>query len=307
MNRAKLLLVLGLFIFLMPGLVSAQESQPPKTIEYIVIADTANLRAGAGTNFSVVGTVSRDESLLVYDETPEVPGWLRIYRPDQEDAYIADFLVERAPMRFYPPDQEPIAVISGRGKNISDVLDLPRGAYRIDAVVRDNSFMLKTTTVTGDCDDETIFNELNFDVNRLVISGLFVSTGCSIIFAADNVDGDWELAIRNLLEETAFEASLLKIENGTKLAGMARTLTMATFLPEGIWKISGIVNDQAFILRPQVLTGDCDGSSVFNEVNFDVEILEVATVYRSEKDGCVIFWETFNVEGSWELTFEKVR
>jgi hypothetical protein len=307
MRKIELAFILGLLVLLIPALASAQDIQPPKTIEYIVISDTANLRAGAGTNFNVVGTVSTGDSLLVYDETPEVTGWLRVYRPNQEDAYIADFLVERAPMRFYPPDQEPILVISGRGKNISEVLDLPRGAYRIDAVIQDNSFILETTTIEGDCDDEAIFNELNFDVNRLVISGLFVSSGCSVIFETDNVDGDWEISIRDLLNEDALASSLLGIENGTKITGAGRTLTMATFLPEGIWTISGVVNDQAFILRPQVLTGDCDSSSVFNELDFDVETLEISTVYRSEEDGCIIFWETFNVEGSWEMTFEQIR
>ena len=82
-------------------LVFGQDDDTTKTIEYIVTAASANLRAGAGTGFAIVETVTQGDSLLIYDETPETAGWLRIYREGQDDAYIADFLVERAPMRYY--------------------------------------------------------------------------------------------------------------------------------------------------------------------------------------------------------------
>ena len=82
---------------------------------------------------------------------------------------------------------------------------------------------------------------------------------------------------------------------------------MATSLPEGIWTISATVDDQAFILVPQVLVGKCSSSAAFNELDFDVQRLEVSTVYRSADGGCTIFWETSNVEGSWEIKFEKIR
>jgi hypothetical protein len=173
--------------------------------------------------------------------------------------------------------------------------------------VQDNAFILTTTVVEGDCRDDILFNELNFDTNRLIISALLISQGCSLIFETDNVSGNWEFAIRDVLDRDVLQESLLTIESGTVISGIGRTLTMATSLPEGIWTISATVGDQAFILVPQVLVGKCSDSAAFNEIDFDVQRLEVSTVYRSAEGGCTIFWETSNVEGSWEIKFEKVR
>lgn len=297
-----------ILLFCFPFAVIAQDTDTPEVIEYIVTTDTANLRLGPGTNFGVAGTAVRGESLLVYDETPEVAGWLRIYRSQEDDAYIADFLVERAPTRFYPVDQEPVATASGRGKGTTEVFDLPSGAYRIDAVVEDNAFILESVTVAGDCRDQTIFNELNFDVNRLTISGLLISQGCSLIFETDNVSGNWEIEVRDILDLDVLLEALLEIEDGAGISAAGRALTMPTQLPEGLWNISATVNDQAFILVAQVLMGDCDDGVVFNELDFDTGVLELSTLYRSQgDDGCVIFWETENVQGAWELTFEEIR
>lgn len=301
-------------IFLATSVIitQAQESTPEtsdvKTIEYIVIADTANLRSGPGTNFSAVGRVANGESLLIYDESPETSGWLRVYREEEEDSYIADFLVERAPMRFYPIDQEPLLEVSGRGKDITEVFEIPRGAYRIDVTAEDNAFILKTVIVEGECRDSVIFNEISFGTSRMTMSGLLVSQGCSIIFETDNVDGNWEFEIRDIIVDVEFLTNnILTIETGTIISGNGRALTMATLLPEGVWTITAKVEDNAFILRPQVLNGDCDTGSVFNELVRGSEILDVATVYRSPEDGCIIFWETSNVDQLWEIGFEKLR
>ncbi|MEW6580510.1 MAG: SH3 domain-containing protein [Chloroflexota bacterium] len=307
MNHQKCLLTVLCLICLsslVPVIIYAQDEN---TIEYLVAADTANLREGPGTGYNIVGIANRGESLLIFDELQEVPGWFRVKLDNGTSAYIADFLVERAPMRYYWVDQEPIAVFSGRGRNISDVVDLPRGAYRVDATVQDNAFILTTTVVEGDCRDDVLFNELDFDTNRLIISALLMSQGCSFIFETDNVSGNWEFAIRDLLDGDALRESLLTIENGTTIPGIGRTLTMATILPEGIWTISATVDDQAFILVPQVLVGECSSSAVFNELDFEAKRLEVSTVYRSDDGGCTIFWETNNVVGSWEIKFEKIR
>lgn len=298
-----------LAVLLVPFLASAQDSSSadePATIEYIVTAETANLRAEPNTSASIVDTVSSGDSLLIYDEEPEEEGWLRIFRNGEDDAFIADFLVERAPMRFYPVDQEPVVSVSGRGSNITEVYDFPRGAYRIDATVEDRAFILQTVVVEGDCRDSNIFNELNFDANRLSISGLFVSSGCSILFQTDNVDGNWEFEVRDLLDSEILEENLFEIEDGSSIAGTGRTLTMATALPGGLWTITANVNDSAFILRANVLTGDCDDTSVLNEFNSDVDTLELSTAYRNPGDTCIIFWETSNVDGSWEIIFEQL-
>ncbi len=280
--------------------------EEPQTVEYIVTSQTTvNLRGGPGTRYPVVGTAASGDSLLIYDSPPEVEGWLRVYRPGETDAYIADFLVERAPMRFYPADQEPILTASGRGSSVTDVFEIPRGAYRVDALVRDNSFILESIVVEGNCTDSTIFNELTWEANHLIISGLFVSNGCSVIFQTSNLNGDWEFALRDIVDEDVLSEMLLTIEDGTMINGTGRALTMPTLLPEGIWRITAVVDDTAFIMRPQVLTGGCDDLSIFNELDFESERIEASMVYRS--DECIIFWETSNVEGDWGVTFEQMR
>ena len=101
-----LTLAIILACLLVPQVATAQDGdETGNTTEYIVSAEAANLRSGPGTGYDIVGTAYRGDSLQIYDETPETKGWLRIFRPDEEDAYIADFLVERAPMRFYPSEQ----------------------------------------------------------------------------------------------------------------------------------------------------------------------------------------------------------
>lgn len=297
---ASVVLILSSSFF---GGVLAQDDEQPDVIEYLVASQTVNLRSGPGTNYSIVGTASEGESLLIYNETPEVAGWLRIYRAEEEDAYIADFLVDRAPTRFYSVTQEPIATFSGRGNQISDSIDLPSGAYRFDAVVSDNLFTLRSHTVSGDCRDQTVFNALSYDSNSLVLSALFISDGCSVVLETDNVDGAWEIEVRDLLDEALLE-DLLTIDNNTSISGKSQALTMPTMLPKGAWSISATVNGNAFILFSRVLTGDCDEKLVMDEMDFDVNVLEAFSVYRS--NGCIIFWETAGFDGNWEISFKKL-
>jgi hypothetical protein len=294
-----------LMIFINYG-VAGQDAETRLT-EYIVTAETANLRTGPGTNFSVAGTVTRGETLLVIEDASGSEGWLRVSRESGE-SYIADFLVEKAPIRFYPLEQEPIVVASGRGKGITEVFDFPRSAYRIDAQIEDRSFILKIIVVEGECDDDIIFNELNFDTTRLTISGLFVSSGCSIIFETDNVDRNWSIEVRDILDDEFLIESFFEIEDGSTISGVGRNLTMGTFIGEGIWTINANVLDRSYILRSHVLSGDCEDTVVFNELDFDASSLEVSTVYRNRGDeACVVFWETDNVDSEWSLTFNKLR
>lgn len=282
--------------------------EPPDVFEYIVTADKANLRSGAGTSFDIVTSVVKGDSLLIYVETPATSGWLRVYRPGEDDAYIADYLVEKAPMRFYPVNQPAIVTVSGRGKGISDIYEVPEGLYRIDAVVQDRSFILHVIGVEGDCPDDNLLNELNFDSRTLVISTLFISKGCSVIFETDNVSGDWQIELRNLLEPDFFIESLLDIENGTAIASNGHVFTMGTILDPGIWTVSANVSAEAFILHAHVLSGECDDTSVFNELDFNAKTLEVSTVYKNNgSESCIVYWETSNVRGDWSLTFEKLR
>jgi hypothetical protein len=299
------LAVCGAVVF--PAQAQEPTPAPPSVVAYLVIAQTANLRSGPSTDTAVLETASAGDRLLIYDEVPSTEGWLRVFRDGQADAFIADFLVERAPVTFYPTDQEPYLEVSGRGGTVTEVYEIPIGAYRVDATIRDQSFILQIVVIEGDCEDEILFNELNFDVNRLTISGLFVSMGCSVVFETENVNGEWELALRDIIVDDAFlEANTLTIENGTLIRGSGRALTMPTELPAGVWTVSAVVGHNAFILWPQVLYGDCDSSAVFNELDLDAEALEVSSVYRSTKPGCIIYWETSNVEGEWLIMFSRL-
>lgn len=308
-----LFVLLGLVIFQLS--VLGQDATPsgasddmPDVVEYIVTADSANLRSGAGTNFATAGNVKKGDSLLIYDEESETSGWLRIYREGEDDAYIADFLVEKAPTRFYPVAQEPVVSVAERGKTITDVFELPASAYRVDVVVEDNAFILKAIPIEGDCREGSILNMLDFNKNRLTASALLVSSGCSYIFETDNVDGNWTMEIRDLLDEDFLLDSILNLESGSTIASSGRNLTMPTTLEPGVWSVSAVVKDRSFILHAHVLVGDCDDTSVFNELDFDATELEVSSVYRNTGDNnCVIFWESDNVDGEWEIIFEKLN
>ena len=122
------------------------------------------------------------------------------------------------------------------------------------------------------------------------------------------MDGEWEIEIRDLLEPEAIEASILEIDDGFSITGAGTQLTMATSLPTGFWSIHAEVQHNFFQLRSHKLSGEYDDTYVFNEGDLDSEILEVSTLYRNTgSEPCVIFWETGNVDGEWELTFEKLR
>lgn len=283
-------------------------AQNPSVVEYTVTGTFANLRGGPGTNYEIVDTADEGDTLFIYDEEPEHEDWLRVWREDEEDAWIADWLVEKAPQRFYPASQEPLITASGRGKDITDIFDMPPGAYRIDATVDDNYFILDSITLDGTCRDQSLFIEGDRNVQKLILSTLFLSYGCTLIFETDNVDGDWQIEIRDLLDAEALAASILEIENGTSISGVGHQLTMATQLPTGFWSINATVQDNYFILHAHVLSGECDDTAVFIEGDSELKTLDISTLYRNnESEPCVIYWETDNVDGDWELTFEKLR
>lgn len=128
------------------------------------------------------------------------------------------------------------------------------------------------------------------------------------MYALDNVSGRWQVEVRDLLDEAFFLENILPIESGSVLAGKGRALTMPTRLPAGVWSLTAMVEDDAFILHAYVLVGDCDDTWVFNELDFDVDILEAQTVYRNSGDNdCIIFWESDNVNKDWEVSFTKLR
>lgn len=52
--------------------------------------------------------------------------------------------------------------------------------------------------------------------------------------------------------------------------------------------------------------GDCEERSIMNELDFDSKSLELSTVFRVPTGGCIVYWETNNVDGEWELLFEKI-
>lgn len=306
-HRVRITIILSLILTLIafPMITVQAQTEETPLVEYTVTAQTANVRSGPGTSFSIVGTVSAGDALRVYDEEPEENGWLRFTWDDETDAYIADFLVEKAPLRYYPVSQDPIIEVSGSGRGVSDIFEIPRGAYRIDAEVSDNFFILKSIVIEGECRDSTIFNEGVFESNSLSVSTLFVSQGCSIIFETDNVDRAWRFEIRDILNEDFLPEATLPVESNTTIFGVGTQATMPTLITEGIWTITASVDDNFFILRAEPL-GDCDSGSVFNEGDMDASSLEVEAVYRAEED-CIVFWQTSNVDSEWEITFNKLR
>lgn len=288
--------------------VYGQGVSPTDLREYVVTAETANLRQAPNTTARILGVVRRNDTVLVYKESDAPSGWLKVYRENENDAYIADYLVEPAPMRFYSPLQEPVATLSGRGNRVTDSIELPAGAYRVDAAIQDNSFILKTLVLEGNCRDSTLLNELDFNTNRLTLSTLLISRGCTLLFSTENVSGNWQIEVRDLLDETFLLATTLQIQDETVLSGKGHNLTMATLLPAGIWSLTAAVEDRAFILRAHVLLGDCDDTAVFNELDLNARRLEAQTIYRNTGgEACVIFWETDNVDGEWEVVFDKLR
>ena len=275
-----------------------------QVIEYLVTGTgTINLRSGAGTSFGTAGTVNEGDTILIYDEEPEVEGWLRVKTDDESVAYVADFLVERAPMRFYNVNQKPIAVIEGVGSDVSDIIELPAGAYRFDAMVNDNEFVLSSVTVQGDCDDEnSIIWEWNYNATQLDVSALFVSSGCSFLFESDT-DGAWRVEVRDLFGMNLTDTLL--IESGDSINGVGTQLTMGTMLEKGIWTITANVDDTSFSLYSRAVKG-CEEELVMSDYSSD-EPIELRTIYRVDGDVCITFWETPISEGAWELIFEKVN
>jgi len=285
--------------------VFSQDTDVPTLVEHIVTADTANLRSEANTSSAIVGSVSNGESVFAYQEQ-EIDGWLQIYREGEDDAYIADFLVELAPLRFYSINQEPDFELFGRGQGISEVFDIAQGAYRIDLNVADRSIILEATVIDGDCRDQNLFNELQLNSRSLNISTMFiVQEDCLFIFESSNLTGTWTAEIRNLLDLEAMEDSAVDLNEQSSIFGEGRQLTMPTLLNEGVYSVSAIVMDQAFILTAEPI-GNCDSGSLFNELDFNTNQLEVSTVYRANED-CIVWWQTDNVDGEWNLTFEKLR
>jgi hypothetical protein len=282
------------------------ETTETNLVEYIVTSETANLRSLPNTSSEIVGRVTQGESIFIYQESAEVDGWLRVYREDEEDAYIADYLVERAPTRFYNPAQPPVVTVEGRGGQISEEIELPQGIYRLDATIQGNAFIFTPIVLDGNCDESSIFNVLNFDVNTLTASEMIFSTGCTFIFESDNVRGEWIVEFRDVTDPEFLEESVLEVENNTTFNGFGQQVSMPTLLAAGVWTINANVQDRAFILSPLVVVGDCSTRTVFNELDFEAESLEVSTVYRADEN-CVIFWKTSNVDSEWTLTFEKLR
>jgi hypothetical protein len=307
--KASVLLLLAIWLSALP-VAFAQESGTPKTVEYIVTGQTANLRSGPGTGYDVVGTVNGGDILLIYDETPETAGWFRIYREGESDAYIADFLVKRAPMPFYPADQEPILTLSGTGETISDKVEFPEGVYRVSVSVKDYQFRLERVVVGGDCTNNTMFSLYDPYVAQMKAETILISVECSYIFQTADVTGDWEMQFRQLDDQDAVETTLLTIGNGTTLIGIGTEVTMPTFVPEGIWTITATAQDDAFLLDFYALEEECQAmrdEALIHELDLFASSVDGTGIFRSLPGGCTVFWVTANVDKDWELKFEELK
>ena len=285
-------------------------AQQPDVVEYTVTSTRAPLRDRPGVSTEIVEIVANGDTLYIYDEEQEHAGWLRVWREGKDDVWIVDTLVKKASQGFYPLSQEPLFSASGRGADITEIFEIPLGAYRIDAVVNvnDSYFILQSIVLDGNCRDQFLFYDDYSGGSNMNISTIFISQGCSIIFQTERVHGDWQIKLRDLLDAEALETSILEIKNETSIAGIGHQLTMATQLPSGFWSINATVQHRTFTLRAHILSGECDDTEVFREYDFDANSLEIETVYRNPgSEPCMIFWETDDIYSDWELTFEKLR
>lgn len=74
-----------------PGVVLAPATPEPRTDLRTVTGDRVNLRSGPGTDFDVVGSLSRgDEVEILHDDGI---GWVQMRMPDGRIGWIADFLL----------------------------------------------------------------------------------------------------------------------------------------------------------------------------------------------------------------------
>lgn len=307
MHIFRWLLVVLLLVTVPSVAAQSDDEDRPDLVEYIVTTNTANLRAGPGTEFDIAGQVYWQNSVLAYDEEPEVEGWLRLYRPDEDDAYIAASLVEPGPLRYYPLWQEPELVLEGRGNFVSDIISFEGQAYRIDATISGREFDLETEVVDGDCYGDSLISQFDIRGPRRTVSTYLITRDCEFLFEITNTFMDWTLEFREINDEVV-EDALVEIEDGTVLEGESEQFTMPTFLPEGVWRIDAVVQDNAFILHAQDIEGDCDEDPfIFNELDFNSNRLELTAIYRVGSDGCTTYWETVNVYSQWALTFTLVE
>ena len=94
---------------------------------------------------------------------------------------------------------------------------------------------------------------------------------------------------------------------GLDFEGTAGTVHGPLYVPEGIYRVK-VATTKFFIMNGAVLEGECGDSyngefGLFNEMSGGD--FEAEKVFKSE--GCTVLFETSNIFGPYQVTFEKLK
>jgi hypothetical protein len=287
--------------------IVAQETETTSFIEYEVISDTANLRADPSTSASIAGRAVKGDILRGYAEQ-ETDGWYKIQLADGTDAYIADFLVQRAPDRLYPIDQEPIFVAEGKGAEIVDTMEFPAGLYRLDyRVTGDGDVHIEVSPIEGTCIG--VSTRSNFFESRTEGSLAIVSRGCEAVIEVNGTRGEWHIEIRSsYIRGEADNENLIVVEEEVTISSAGYQTTAPTRLEKGLYAVEVTAQADSIMVKALPLESDCDREMVLYEGDVFVSEITGSGTYQVDKS-CTVMWETAMADDgeSWTLTIRKLR
>lgn len=284
-------------------------NHPPDVVEYIVTGDNANLRAGPGTEFEVVATVAQGTSVFVYSEDTPSGEWVRLYQgAGLPDAYIAAFLLELAPPRYYPVAQQPDLTISGTGSTQSVPYQFSSQAYRLDIAFAGRSLELETIAISGDCDTQQLLDIQTPRGDSQSVSVYLVTGGCNWVFEISDTNRSWIIEFRNILASEIHDQTIIDVVPDTVVRGISTQFTTPLRFSAGQWQLTAQVQDQSFILYSVPFSGDCGlPRMVFNDLVFNAASLTLLQTFVVGDAGCVVYWQTDNVDTEWVLSFAPIN
>lgn len=299
------LLALAAGAFASAGSAQTDETTPALT-EYVVIADTVNLRAGPGTNFEIVGDAQRGERVFAYAQENPQGDWLRLYRgAEMADAYIAVFLVEAAPIRYYPLQQAAEQRVEGNGSSQQyGPFQFTGQAYRVDVRFEGSSFALEAVADTGSCTDQELLDIAIASNGPHVASTVLLTGECAWVFEVYDAVGSWALEFRPLQNSEGAAFSMQAVAVNPVINGTGTQFSNPLRFPPGNWQLLARVQDQSFVLRSLVASGECGLQPlVFNVLQQGANEIMLSANFAVGSAGCVLYWQTDNVDGPWTLRF----
>ncbi len=295
-------------LLLITTLAYAQSDDDPAVVEYIVTGEIVNLRAGPGTNFEIIGEVVRGESIFAYAADEPQGDWTRLYRgPDVDDAYIASFLVTAAPPRYYPAEQAATQRLNGVRSAQQGPFAFEGPAYRVDVIFEGRNFALEAVATTGECADIALLDIATPNGGLQSASTFMLTGGCAWVFQVSDATSTWSIEFRDLLDETAYAQSLIDATTQTTLNGTGTQFTFPVSFTPGDWQLTATVQDRSFILQSVALEGDCGlPTLVFNNHEQNANSLTLLERFTVGAEGCVVYWQTDNVDTEWTLNFAPI-